>query len=577
MIKTRFEGRQFAVSVLAFSVAFPALGANTPDAGQVLRDAQLPSVKPETQLKSQVKPELKQEPAQRFGPFFQVFDIEISGSTLFLQEDFTDLKQMAIGPKVSISDLDSLCKAIDHHYVLSGYLAKTSIPEQDITSGHVVLKVTEGKLGDVVINTHEDHLRFSEIRAEKITRTDQPDSGLLNLPALRNSMQVLNNMPGVNANARLVPSQRVEGTDVIVGMENSELTKTQIQLDNHGSRSTGRERALGTLVLDGPFGFGDRLAAIAMKTEGIEMLQLSGSVPVSDYGSRLSAFYSTLNYEIVKGLDGIDADGKSESFSLQYDHPRLLAPAFNSNETVSFSSTQLEDYIVGVETSDKDVNALSLSSRGTIKDDQLFENASPENGTYYLFTLTGGRVDLSGNASDLEQDEESAGVHGSFSKLNFELNRSESFISDSLLRLSLKGQLANENLDSSQQMSLGGAYGVRGYPVGEASGSTAFLAKAQVHKLASETLDIFGFLDAGWVRLNENKWDGWESDNSGIPNEYALYSFGAGANWQPGSNVRFNAMVAHVLGPNPGADSNGNNADGKDDDARLWLQLVVDI
>ena len=43
----------------------------------------------------------------------------------------------------------------------------------------------------------------------------------------------------------------------------------------------------------------------------------------------------------------------------------------------------------------------------------------------------------------------------------------------------MRGQLAFDNLDSSEKMELGGAYGVRAYPEGEAFGDEGYIATAE--------------------------------------------------------------------------------------------------
>lgn len=552
----------------------PLLSAE--DAGSLLRDSQLPDIKPETQIKSSGSQSVS-KPKKRIGPFFKVDDIIISGVTVFPLDALNTLKQKVIGNSISIVDIDQLASDIDRFYLNQGFLSKTIIPEQDIISGTVLLKVVESKLGNIAIETQEENLRFDKNQAKAIVGSGQPDSGHLNINVLKDSMQVLNNMPGIMANANLKPSLQVEGTDVVVGVQNTDLFSSVLQIDNYGSESTGKERLLATLMLDGPFGRGDRLGGVISKTEGSEVIQLSASLPVADKGSRISFFASDLQYAVVNQGATTQAEGDSRSYSLQLDVPKWLAPSLYSNETISLNTVHLTNSAGGIESSNKRVNVLSLISRGVFDDIKFSDDDKKPLTVSYNLALSYGDVDLSKNNADLQQDSTTAQVDGSFSKVTLGLETYLPLMGNSGLLLSFKGQKGINNLDSSQKMSLGGASGVRAYPTGEGAGSSAMLLKAEMHYPVLKKVGLFGFIDAGWTRLNEETWAGWQGKNTDQKNEYAIYGAGVGLNWKVLTNFSFQGVVAHKLSSNPGRDVDGNDNDGHQDDYRGWLQLSMQL
>ncbi|EWS62536.1 Heme/hemopexin transporter protein HuxB precursor [Hydrogenophaga sp. T4] len=75
---------------------------------------------------------------------------------------------------------------------------------------------------------------------------------------------------------------------------------------------------------------------------------------------------------------------------------------------------------------------------------------------------------------------------------------------------SVAGQVASTNLDSSEKMQLGGMYGVRAFPEGEASadqGAVLTLEARQLLPLSERVpgqAQLVAFVDAGSVTLNKN-------------------------------------------------------------------------
>lgn len=70
----------------------------------------------------------------------------------------------------------------------------------------------------------------------------------------------------------------------------------------------------------------------------------------------------------------------------------------------------------------------------------------------------------------------------------------------------VQGQWSDGNLDSSEKISLGGAYGVRAYPEGEAQGDQGYVANVELRYALTEIAQLFTFVDHGEVLLNKDTW-----------------------------------------------------------------------
>ena len=72
------------------------------------------------------------------------------------------------------------------------------------------------------------------------------------------------------------------------------------------------------------------------------------------------------------------------------------------------------------------------------------------------------------------------------------------------LAVSVNGQQANKNLDSSEKFSLGGVNGVRAYPQGEATGDEGYKATIELRRTLTTNLQGTLFYDYGSIRVNKN-------------------------------------------------------------------------
>ncbi len=130
-----------------------------------------------------------------------------------------------------------------------------------------------------------------------------------------------------------------------------------------------------------------------------------------------------------------------------------------------------------------------------------------------------------------------------------------------------RGQWASENLDISEKMYLGGMYGVRAYPQGEAFADEGYLATLEARVLMptlSERVPgqvhLIGFVDSGTVTLNKDPWD--DADN-----HRTLSGAGVGATWAEYNNFSMKAYYAHQLGSEEATAA-------PDSSGHFWVQLV---
>jgi len=82
-----------------------------------------------------------------------------------------------------------------------------------------------------------------------------------------------------------------------------------------------------------------------------------------------------------------------------------------------------------------------------------------------------------------------------YNKGNFGLTRQQSSTKNSTLTLSLTAQKANQNLDRSEKIHLGGANGVRAFPSNEGGGGDGQMLVAEMMERSSDDRQIAYFYD----------------------------------------------------------------------------------
>ena len=181
------------------------------------------------------------------------------------------------------------------------------------------------------------------------------------------------------------------------------------------------------------------------------------------------------------------------------------------------------------------------------------------------------------NALALASDSVTRRIQGDFSKLSYKLGWLSKLPQSWSLNANLRGQLAGDNLDSSEQFSLGGVNGIRAYPTGEGSGDEGWLASLNLGKKFSDTLSAHLFYDAGSIRQHHDTWANWNASNPGLSNTYSLKGAGAGLDWRISPAVLLSASVAKPIGDNPGANAEDHNVDGERNKTRAWLKLSAEF
>lgn len=535
-----------AVSLLSLSV----MAATPPNAGQSQQAIdQRPLQLPGKQRLELNLPDAPSAESTASGPRLQISGFILQGNSAITSETLLSLLNDLQGRMVSLGELQAGANRITRAYRERGYpLARAYIPAQEIDGGMVRIAVMEGRYGEIVLNN------TSRVSGAALTSLAALKVGnAVRSAELERSLLLLSDTPGVEVKSTLKPGASIGATDLLVDIQPGPLLSGSVDADNYGSRFTGEYRLAGTLNVNSPLGLGDRLSLRAMGSDEAQQYgRLAYQLPIGPWSTQVGVAYSDMDYELAKNFDDLEAYGNARIASLYASQPLVRGRDFSLSAQVQYDDKRLKDYIADSK-SDKRSRVVIATLSGDSRDNLLGGGVNS-----FALAWSQGSLNIDGEVNQ-RIDDLTAGTRGRFHKLNPSLVRLQRLSGRFSLYGQLQGQWADGNLDSSEKISLGGAYGVRAFPQGEASGDQGWLANLELRYALNEAWQLSTFLDHGAVRVNKDTWSDGENHRS-------LSAAGVGVRWAA-YGWQINTVAAWKLG-------NDDAQSDVDRSPRIWGQVV---
>jgi hemolysin activation/secretion protein len=472
---------------------------------------------------------------------------------------------------VTLAELQAATRKIGDYYRQHDYLAYAYLPPQTIRNGVVEIAVVEANLGKIRMDPTA-HTRLNPSVALGLVTHRSPPGQPLRPGQLDEAIAVLNELPGVQrATSLLAPGANTGESDAMLHIEDAPVARGSLASDNTGSEGTGQWQGFLSGSLDNPFGRGEQFQVNTLKSEGSSYARLGGSLPLGSSGLRVGANGSAMAYQVRESVSPLDLNGSSWTAGLSLDYPVRRSAGLSLTASTGFDFKHMVDRMADDLLGDKQIGVGYFSLSGQVRDDWFGGGAN-----LLAATVNLGSLDLSRNPDQYQGDQVTARTHGGYGKLHLSLSREQPIGNHVTLLTQLLTQWSPSNLDSSEKFSLGGFYGVRAYPAGEASGDSGWLANVEARWQIMDGLQLSGFYDMGWIRQHARLWAEWQPI-SGQPNDYRLQGVGLGMRWSPNAHFQTQALLAYAIGDNPGSDAAGNDSDGADNSLRAWLQLSLNF
>ena len=471
-----------------------------PDAGRALES--LEQRRPAPPAPAPIDLRLPDAPAaaQGGGPPIAVQRFAIEGNTAIASDELQALLAPLLGRSLSLSDIETGIAAITQRYREGGYpFAYAYLPAQTVEAGLLRVAVIEGRLGELRVE-NASRQRDAAIAAPlgRLSR-----GALMRADALESSLLLLGDVAGLRAEATLQPGAQFGTSDLVVKVDDVPMLSGALSADNFGNRYTGAWRGTGNLQLNGALGLGEQIQLQLLATnEDLYNYRLGYQMPLGPWNTRVGASLSHLDYALDEEFGVLDAHGMAKVASVHATQPLLRSRSVNVNARLQYDHKRLTDHIGLYGTDERKHSRLTTLGLDGNWQDSLGGRAVSQ----WSLAWVHGQLHL-GSAAQRQRDALTARSAGSFQVLTASLARWQALAGPWSLHGRVNGQWSRDNLDSSEKMSLGGAYGVRAYPQGEASGDHGLLAALELRYALDGDWQLSGFVDSGKVRLQHRPWN----------------------------------------------------------------------
>ncbi len=498
-----------------------------PPAGQVNKDAQI--ILPPIEVNPVKTPSLPAPSSQADEalPSMLVKGFQFSGNTAISAEELQSLVAKDVNTQQDFAGLNRIADAISRHYRDKGYsVSRAYLPAQKSANGVIQINIIEGRLGSIQLQN------TSAITDERLQKTlennlcnaqinqDCADT-VVEDSRLERTILTLKDLPGISVGARLSPGSKTGTSNLEVDIQNTKSNTYSLGLDNFGSIATGIYRINASADVSNLNHNGDQLS-LGFATTTLTATKTgsaSYTVPVGYVGQRVGLAFARSQYYLRGIYESAQAYGLSNALSAFTNYPIIRSANDSLYARLSAEVRGGASYIGAAGTSyTNNANVVRTSFSG--------EHAGLTGSfTSYGSTLSSGYI---GNSDQLDAAAGGARSAGRFSKLSYALSHQQPIANGLALYGALNGQLANKNLNGSEQIGIGGSSSVRGYS-GEAGGSVGANTTTELRYSAPfnvgdvVTYATYGlFVDRGWVQYYKTPPSGSTADNSRALSSYGL-------------------------------------------------------
>ena len=540
------------------------------DAGALQRELQLQTQKSKSNQKPADVPAPKPAEAAADEQKIDVKGYKFKGNSLISEADLLEAVKPWSNRPISFNDLKDVVTAVQERYSKRGYLGQASVPPQDIEDGLVLIDVIEAKLGGIIVEAADPNQAL-RVDAEMIrlyfgrTVLGTP---YIDTKPIESTLGLVNDLPGVRATGEFEAGNTSGESNFRVKLSDSPLFTGQVALSNYGAASTGVEQVVGNLAMNDPSGIGDQVTLDLITSRGSVYSQLGYTLPVGYAGWRLGAQGSYLQYQTLSSFSTNQSTGIASTMGINAVYPLLRESDHVIKVRFGLESRGYSNSEAGANISNYQILAFSTGINGSWTD-------TPKSLVSYGLTATFGNLTIN-NQSQAASDASGPATAGDYLKVAFNATRTQEleWLPDTSWVLSASGQWANTNLNSSEQIYMGGPYAVRAYPVSQGGGSQGVILSNELQYKYNEFWQLGAFVDLGYVQQYTNLYPNWQGLTN-ASNGYYLAAIGPTAKFTY-QNWVVNGAVAFRVGDNPLYNSSGQqlNVDSAYRGVQGWIRAT---
>ncbi|MBX9255751.1 ShlB/FhaC/HecB family hemolysin secretion/activation protein [Desmonostoc muscorum CCALA 125] len=448
---------------------------------------------------------------------FLVKKVEVFGTTV-LKDEIGELIKRFENRQVTFGDLIQLRSDITELYIKKGYVTSGAfLPNnQNLTDGVVEIQVVEGQVEKIELGGLR---RLEPVYVR--SRLQKASSAPLNQKRLEEALQLLQLDPLIErVNAQLTAGSTPGSNILQVIITEAPAFHGGVFAANNQTPSIGSTQAGVFLSHDNLLGFGDSLSAEYGITEGLNIYNISYTIPINANNGTLGFRVNNSDSRIIEDqFRDLDIKSEAQTYSFNYRQPLYRKPQSEFAIGLGLDLRRSQTFLfndIPFSFSEGPENGLTKVTVIRFSQDWVERSATRVLAARSQFSLGIGAFDATVN--DL-------GTDGRFFSWLGQFQWVQRLSPRTILLTRLNAQFTGDSLLSLEKFSIGGVDTVRGYRQNEfvADNGITGSVEARIPITSSNALQIAPFFDVGTAWNN-----GGNSSNS-----ETFASLGLGLIWQP--------------------------------------------
>jgi hemolysin activation/secretion protein len=493
---------------------------------------------------------------------FDINRFDVRGNTLLSPQSVERLVAPFVGKGRDFADVMGALEALEAAYHARGYqLVRIDLPEQELDQGVVILNVVQIKIARVKIEGNK-YFDDANIRRSlpQLNQWEVPD-----MKAISKSLKLTNENPAKKVVMTMQSGEQDDQVDATLAVTDESPWSATLNLDNTGTKQTGKTHAGFVLQNANLFGLDHVLSlqytTTVEKPSSVKVYGAGYHIPLYSIGDSLDFFGSYSNVDagtvpLVAGILDVGVTGKGTVFGARYNRNLPTAGNYESKLVYGLdykaykNSQQLlgAEVVTGNDTVHNDitVHPISVAYQGSWS--QIDRNLGF--GLTFIHNIPGGSH---GGQQDFNTR---VGAADDYNALHLDAALLQTLPSDWQLRVAFSSQYTNDALMPGEQFGAGGATSVRGFEEREISDDSGFVSNLEVYTPPLCTNNqwqckMLAFYDHGYVKHNRAQPDEILSKS--------ISSIGIGVRMQFRKNVDLQMDYGHVLQAQATSTQRGDN------------------
>lgn len=517
----------------------PGASAEVLDA-QVTEKARLEAEKKSPPPAVDLEKEEEKEPALESKPFF-VKKIILYGDLLVPEIDYAPILAEYESRELTFQDVRDVMDKVEAVFREQGFLAVISLPPQTLENQEIKMEMIISKMGNLSV---EGQRWFNERLVLKHWNIQKDQ--YLKYDEIRNAAVAMSKNPDRLVRPVLKAGEEKRTTDVVLKVEDHFPLHGDFSLDNQGVKLTGKERPGFMLRHNNFLGRDDTLLVGTSFGTSFGALFVNYTAPINEHGTSFTANFSHAQVNPKKEFELLGINSLSQTYGLGLRQDVFQTERSSGSLHMNFNFKEKRTRVLSIVTAWDKERVLSFG--GTLR-------ARDRWGVTSLYQ------DFAFGMPNRDDNHPLASRGGEHSFFKYGANFSRQVVMPWKTYLMANGefQLSPDRLLPQEQIFLGGANSVRGYPESDYGADQGWILQLEYwiptgffpetwhlpwdQVPLRDRLKILGFFDQGYGRVRDPQND--ENRSS------YLAGAGFGADFTFRDNLSLRVEWGHRLGDRP--------------------------